>query len=185
MIINFQHNVTLNLAVPPRNLPHLRETTYLPQFLCFVLKSETELRQSMATDIQAWCRETKSAKWTDDREVEILESYLEETLTASEAAEELTAYIDRNKTLETKIGRIWTLIQLCAVNCADLHELMVQLIKAIIASAPSKRTGGVDWTKQETSFKELWRDSYDCEFNLDFRSNISDWSIVDIRCLLF
>lgn len=60
----------------------------------------------MATDIQAWCRETKSEKWTDDREVEILEAYLDETLTATEAAEELTAYIDRKKTAETKVGRI-------------------------------------------------------------------------------
>lgn len=61
---------------------------------------------------------------------------------------------------------------------------MIELIKAIITSAPSKRTGGVDWTEQETSFKELWRDSYDCQFILDLVSQFKQLSIVSIRCLL-
>lgn len=125
----------------------------------------------MATDIQAWCREAKSENWTDDREVDALEAFLDGSLTATEAAQELTEYTDRRKASNNQVGRIWTLLQLCAVECADLHEPLVDLIKAIVACAPSKRTGGVDWTKQETSFRELWRDTEDCEFDLGTHSS--------------
>ncbi|KAE9970756.1 hypothetical protein BLS_004762 [Venturia inaequalis] len=115
----------------------------------------------MATPTQGWCREIQSEQWTDDREVDILGAYLDGTLTATEAAEGLTNYVDKRKTAATKVGRIWTLLQVCAVECADLHEQLIDLIKAMTACVPSKRTGGVDWTKQETSFKETWRESYD------------------------
>ncbi|KAE9973627.1 hypothetical protein EG328_004298 [Venturia inaequalis] len=120
-------------------------------------------RQTMATPTQGWCREIQSEQWTDDREVDILGAYLDGTLTATEAAEGLTNYVDKRKTAATKVGRIWTLLQVCAVECADLHEQLIDLIKAMTACVPSKRTGGVDWTKQETSFKETWRESYDSQ----------------------
>lgn len=143
----------------------------------------------MATDVQAWCRETKSEKWTDDREVDIVGQYLDGTLTATEAAEKLTEYVDRRNTAENKVGRIWTLLQLCAVECADLHEQLIDLIEAIVACSPSKRTGGVDWTEQETSFKETWRDYYDCEFSLGLvyprlvlQSSVPNASYLSAQC---
>jgi hypothetical protein len=116
----------------------------------------------MSTDIPTWCREIKSEKWCKDFEVDTLESYLVESITSTEAAEKLTAYTDRGQTADSKVGRIWTLFQLCANECADAQDALVELIKAIIAVPPSKITGGVDWTDQERSFKELWQDSYDC-----------------------
>jgi hypothetical protein len=117
----------------------------------------------MSTDFPAWCRELKSENWFKAAEVDVFESYLTENITATEVAEKLTGYTDRALTADSKVGRIWTLLMLCADECSAAHDAIIELIKAIIVIPASKDTGGVDWTDQETSFKELWRDSYDCK----------------------
>lgn len=116
----------------------------------------------MSTDFPAWCSDIKTEKWCKDSEVDILESYLLGSITAFEAAENLTEYADRRQTAQSKVGRIWTLLQVCADECADAHDALVELIKSIIATPASKNTGGVNWADQERSFSESWRDSYDC-----------------------
>jgi hypothetical protein len=116
----------------------------------------------MSTDLPSWCRQLKSERWSKDAEVDILESYLTESTTATEAAEKLTAYIDRSLTAGSKVGRIWTILQLCANECPVAHDAILALFKAVVAIPASKDTGGVDWQNQETSYRELWRDCYDC-----------------------
>src|ERR1700761_3935131 len=106
----------------------------------------------MTTDYPLWCHALKSEEWCKGTEVDILESYLTESITTSEAAEKLTAYTDRRSTAESKVGRIWTMLQLCADECFDAHEMLIDLIKALINIPASKETGGVDWRDQETSF---------------------------------
>lgn len=118
------------------------------------------------TDFSAWFEPLRSEKWTKDHEINILESYLEEFRTATEAAELLTQYTNRSSTAESKVGRLWTLLLLCADECADAHEALVELLRAMVGVSASKETGGVDWTsaEQRRRFEETWRDSYDCEF---------------------
>jgi hypothetical protein len=119
------------------------------------------------SDFSAWCRDLKSEKWVQDSEISILESYLTESISASEAAEKFTKYTDRSSTAESKVGRLWTLILLCADENPDAHEALVELLRAVVGVSASKETGGVDWTSEEqrTRFKETWRDSYDCGFS--------------------
>jgi hypothetical protein len=128
----------------------------------------------MATAFSDWCRQLKSEKWSNNSEIDILESYVSEGITATEAAARLTAYGDRSQTANSKIGRIWTMLQLCADECPDTHDALIELIRALVAIPPSKDTGSVDWSDQETSFKELWRDSYDCMLAYPFLGQLSE-----------
>jgi hypothetical protein len=132
--------------------------TLLPEICARVL-------DIMATTLPDWCRQLKSEKWTKDSEVDVLESYFTEAITATEAAATLTTYTNRAQTASSKVGRIWTMLQLCAEECPEAHDAILELIKALVVIPSSKNTGGVDWSDEETSFKELWRDSYDCMFN--------------------
>jgi hypothetical protein len=75
--------------------------------------------------------------------IDILESYLTEPITASEAAEKLTAYTNSRSTAENIIGRIWTILQLCVDERLDAHEMLIKLIQALVSIPASEETGGV------------------------------------------
>ena len=125
------------------------------------------LQRKMATEYEEWFISWRRESWCNEAETSILESYLEGSLTPDEAAQNITVPTqDRRLPIGSNVGRVWQLLFSCATNCSESHPAIIDLIKEI-SSLPKPTDGKqVDWTDQQTSFGELWRDNYDSKILL-------------------
>lgn len=116
----------------------------------------------MATEYEEWFASWRRESWANEAETSVLESYLDGSLTRSEAAENITAPApDRRLPVDAKIGRVWGILFACATNCPEAHPTIIDLIREITSLPKPTDKKSVDWTDQQTPFGWLWRDTYD------------------------
>lgn len=118
----------------------------------------------MANEYEEWFTSWRTETWSNEAKTSVLECYLDGSLTASEAAERITAPIeDRRLPADTQIGRVWGILFACAANLPEAHAAIIDLIREIISLPKPIDKRVVDWTDQQRTFGELWRDTYDSE----------------------
>lgn len=87
-----------------------------------------------------------------EHETRVLESYLEGTLTADEAAKQITAPAsDRHQTPNNRVGKVWELLLACAEEVLAAQSQILDLFQAIFSlqKPEDKNSWDVDWSNEK------------------------------------
>lgn len=112
-------------------------------------------------DYKEWIAAENEKDAFERPELEALEAYLNESSSLSEAVQRITA---RSNTWATsQPARVsWMLLHL-ARNCPDVHERIIDVIKAIFMTPHPKDNDEIDWEQESGCFSLAWREMHDSE----------------------